>query len=169
MAQKLKKKLCWNCDGSANLEVENCPYCGVYLSPLGTGGEEKEGIFAPPYRMVVKEDEEEVPAVAYSTQEQATKEENTDEGIGASAQMTVPETESGDEMRKVLLCSVLLSGGSILMLFAGVLWLFSQENMLTLRWDSSYWSLYLLIGFPMLAFGCWLLSSLSDNNTNPES
>src|ERR1700722_8685985 len=48
MSQKLKKKLCWNCDGSAALEVENCPYCGVYLSPLGAGGEEKEGIFAPP-------------------------------------------------------------------------------------------------------------------------
>ena len=28
-----KKKLCWSCEGRVAKEAENCPYCGVYLSP----------------------------------------------------------------------------------------------------------------------------------------
>jgi hypothetical protein len=26
-----KKKLCWNCEGNVAKDIDNCPYCGVYV------------------------------------------------------------------------------------------------------------------------------------------
>lgn len=48
MSGEAKKKLCWNCEGLVALHLENCPYCGVYLSPTETATQSMSS-FDPPF------------------------------------------------------------------------------------------------------------------------
>jgi len=140
-----KKKLCWNCEGRITLETDNCPYCGVYLSPLS---EDENPLFSPPYRMD-NEEVEETPPQPYVA-EAASKEISEEP----------PEEEQSHNFAEILIPLLFLLSGAVFFLFSFTLLLFSRQGVFTLSWDGAFWPLYLLIGAPLLGYGGYTLSKL---------
>jgi hypothetical protein len=54
-----------------------------------------------------------------------------------------------------------LSCGGMLLTLSFVLYFFSEHGRLVLEWKSRYWSLYLLLGAPMVYYGFKKLKTLS--------
>jgi len=154
MTIKQKKKLCWNCEGSASFEDENCPYCGVYLSPLSVGGNEAaDDLLNPPYKLKPSDEEEqEIPASPYGQQQE--EEEIEEEPI-----RNEKEDHAENTVQAVLLPLVILSTGFVFLLFSLALLLFSQNDTLTLRWNANYWFVYLAIGIALLFVSWKILDS----------
>lgn len=141
MSKSLKRKLCWNCEGGVSFEEENCPFCGVYLSPHGSENEDEEDIedfFSPPYPA---EKEEEV----------------------LSPPKEKKEIES--DLKKVAVPITLLLSGTVFFLFGLALFLFSRGGIFILRWNGSYWHLYLSFGLAALFFGWKSLNRLSESES----
>lgn len=104
-----KKKLCWNCEGRVDLELENCPYCAVYLGPAPDDeGERTDNILAPPYKLVDSEEGEgQIPISPYALEEvEEKKEEVVEEVIEEVA-------AEPSEIKKVAFPLAFLSGGVI--------------------------------------------------------
>lgn len=162
MKQKTKKKLCWNCDGHAAFEDENCPYCGVYLNPLSIGGdaEKENSLFAPPYR-ISQEEEQEIPASPFVSQGSAEE----PKALTAAPQLDDLIHAKAEDMKAVILPLVLLLSGSMLFFFGTALLLFSENGKFTLTWDASLWFLYFLISGPFLFFGWKALEKISDQKS----
>jgi hypothetical protein len=159
---KVKKKLCWNCEGNAPYEAENCPYCGVYLSPMSLGNQEgKQNLFAPPYKMSESKEDQEVPASPFVAKE---AEKEAEEEAKAESNSSEEQPKAIDDgMKKILVSLILLLAGSVFLLFSIVLLLFSQEGVLTLHWDSGIWFIYLIAGLPMLFIGWRYLQNLRED------
>lgn len=139
MSAVLKKKQCWNCETHVTLSQENCPACGVYLSPSIGGNDQNYNILIPPYRSQLQEDSSHVTKSPYS---QSSKDEDT-----------VQEAVPSANIKLVVITILFLFLGSIFLLFSALLFMFSQNGTLVLRWNAEYWHIYLLIAFPLLFFG----------------
>lgn len=165
MNQKPKKKLCWNCEGSSSVQDENCPYCGVYLSPLSIGDNsgDQHNPFAPPYRMNHTDEEHGIPKSPFATQEKDPLISNEEKVAEARVE------EDSDETQTPILPTVLLLIGGGLLLFTLALVLFSQNGKLTLQWDADYWPLFLLLSGAMLFFGWKKLQNLQDSSEITQS
>ncbi len=89
---------------------------------------------------------------------------------GVDLEGEAPEVPVGDEVHKIVdncldtssskqelikpdIAPWLLLPGAVFFLFGLALYLFSQEGILTLRWNASYWSYYLVLSLPLLYFG----------------
>jgi hypothetical protein len=142
MSKTLKKKLCWNCEGAVSFEEENCPFCGVYLSPHGRDHDEEEeeenDFFTPPYP---SEKEEETPLPKPPLKK-------TDENL--------------TDLKKVAMPVTLLLSGTVFFLFGLALFLFSRGGLFILRWNGSYWHIYLTVGLASLFFGWKSLNKLGE-------
>lgn len=132
-----KHKMCWQCEGNVDFTQDHCPYCGVYLSTERNFSDSNdERPFAPPYKLP-----------------------------------TIQENENGDNINveaatsgvidyiKPLLFLVL---GSTLSIFSLMLFLFSQNGVLTLQWNAEVWYLYLAVSLPLLWLGLRALKSTDD-------
>lgn len=157
MTTKQKKKLCWNCDGRVAMEDENCPFCGVYISSLNAGEQEKEGLFAPPYR-VETEEEQPVHSAPYAKEE--VQEEVQETAARGSSESTQPLLSS--DIKAAVLPLMLLLAGSVSLLFGIALMLFSEHGVLTLHWSGSYWFVYFILSFPMLFLGWRFLQQIEE-------
>lgn len=153
MSTQPKNKLCWNCEGRVSFQDENCPYCGVYLSPLNSEeAEEKSSLFSAPYRPDQPgKEEQSVPAAPYKTQEKS-KPVKTQEPVKPSEDIARTSFIS-NEARTIVLPLILLLSGSVFFLFGIALLLFSQNGVFTLQWNSNYWYVCFLLAIPMLFFG----------------
>ena len=138
-----KIKLCWNCEGRVTLEQENCPYCGVYLSP--SSGSEKDNSILPPYRLVTTEEEAAIPKSPYSTASDAVENEST--------QASLEESNEADQINAIIIPMGLLLIGVSFLLFSLILLLFSDRGVLTLSWNADIWYVYLALAVPSLFFG----------------
>lgn len=150
MKTKPKKKLCWNCEGNVTLQAENCPYCGVYLSP---GDEAKDHPFSPPYKNTQTEGNSEVPVAPYANQEKE------------SSPISKEETEldqDKEQITTIVQPLALLLAGSMFFIFGLALLLFSHNGVFSLHWDGNYWYIYLLISLPMLGFGWMFMRNIKD-------
>lgn len=149
-----KKKLCWNCEGNVSHQQENCPSCGVYLSPSSDSS--KETLFAPPYKIEeASADSNEIPAAPYADQQSSKlSQEASLASIGDNADADRPN---------ILVPLVLLPAGTVLFLFGLALFFFSRDGALTLRWNGTYWFLYLFLGLPLLVYGWRCLTRIQDD------
>jgi hypothetical protein len=158
MKAKPKKKLCWNCEGNVSLQIENCPYCGVYVSP---GNEDKENLFSPPYGPQV-ENKQDIPTPPYAVNS------HTLEGSTTAQDSDLQETEDEKaldeivEIKHFIQPLVLLLAGSVFFIFGLTLLLFSHQGVFSLKWNGNYWFLYLLISLPMIGFGWIALQRMKD-------
>lgn len=141
-----QKKLCWNCDGNVSKEIDNCPYCGVYLH----AGQEEEGTSSWGFSSSSKKEEIPVPLYQIKTD------------IADSAPSSEPEEEAASvspasltlvQLKQDVFPLLLLMSGSVFFLFGIILLLFSQNGTLTLQWDSQYWPIFLLLSFPAIYLG----------------
>lgn len=152
MSTTQKTKLCWNCEGSVSVELENCPYCAVYLGPPEGG----DDLLDPPYRMS-EEGDQQAPAAPYALEEAA------DEQVKEAAQTSV------DEVKTVALPLAFLSLGTVFFMFGLVLLLFSHQGVLTLHWNGHYWFIYLFTALPMLFLGWRALNKLESDTRDRQS
>ena len=156
MNATLKKKLCWNCEGRVGLEEQNCPFCAVYLGPApNDAGERKDDILAPHYKIVEAQEPEPALTTPYSMNEPQSEQ--------AAAIQLPTETTSGP-VQNVALPLTLLSGGLLFLVFGLILFLFSTDGVLTLRWNGSFWYIYVSLAIPLLGFG-WKLIQQLDNKS----
>jgi len=142
MNKPAKLKLCWNCEGSVATHIENCPYCGVYLSPEHAENAKNSGysLLSPPYP--VQAESKEVPKAPYAPLdvEKSEKEEE-------------PVQSKPSDIYEALFPLVLLTSGTVFLLFGLTLFLFATNGSLTLQWNADYWYIYGLIGLPCLFAG----------------
>lgn len=145
-----KKKLCWNCEGRVSFTEENCPFCGVYVSPSNPG---ENSLLKPPYLLVEPEEEQSIPPSPYGDKEHIVSEDT-------SYPQKEEITESRDLKNGVASIAMMLSG-TVFLLFGIVLWLFSDKEVFTLHWETQYWFIYLILAVPMLFFGWRALQKVS--------
>ena len=110
-----KKKLCWNCDGSIPVAVEQCTYCGASQKEGAEQAAQKtqskqKSAFQPPYSMTKNENQQapESPFGFLHQREQTVEEDTQEEPVAEE-----PGTPSSTALRPLLF----LIGGSIFFLF----------------------------------------------------
>ncbi|KAF3362167.1 hypothetical protein PHSC3_001232 [Chlamydiales bacterium STE3] len=160
MNKPTKQKLCWNCEGSVATFIENCPYCGVYLSP-----EHQEelnfDLLKPPYPFTPsKEDSYQPP---YASEEE--QEEKKEESSAVKKSFLKFDTRLIDFVIPI----VLLTIGSVFSLFALVLYLFEEKGLFTLQWDAENWYLYAGVAIPSLLLGCYMFANIQDDDETKNS
>lgn len=159
MVKPSKNKLCWNCEGSVSLQEENCPYCGVYLSPSDEDliEEDVNDLFSPPYSLEEEAEERlsSVPASPYGHEEEETHAES----VGEVAKKM---RSSADDVKRVIIPLTLLLSGTVFFLFGLALFLFSRKNVFILQWNGAYWHFYLMFGVFALVVGWRALSRVEE-------
>lgn len=166
MSKKVKKKLCWNCEGESSFQDESCSYCGVSLTPLSIG-DDKENPLTPPYRLVNEaENVNHIPISPYKSQNPAHEGPKTLLQNEPSSQETAAEQSLSDDFKddlKITLLTVfLLFSGSVLLIFGLMILLFSENGHFILKWSDQYWVLYFVFALPMLFFGWMFLKKLEN-------
>lgn len=143
-----KKKLCWNCEGSVSREVDNCPYCGVYVY---SGEQEDYSNWNAGYH---SEDSRagEIPDPIYRVPKEHGIENNEDEVISSEAS-SFSSSDILTHLKKEVFPILFLMTGSVFFLFGVVLLLFSQNGTLVLQWQSQNGYYFFLLAFPLVAFG----------------
>lgn len=155
-----KKKLCWNCEGSVAKQIDNCPYCGVYLH--GTEPEEAN-IWNPSYTPSIdKESISNITTPFYSSAKNETIEELPTENETQEESKTSPKDYNLllTQLKKDFLPIFFLMSGSIFLLFGLVLFLFSSNGTFTLQWNGDNWIYFLVLSIPFLLLGWSFLQKL---------
>lgn len=150
MKLKKRQKLCSNCEGDIDLDVIVCPYCAADLreeleepskrsSPMQ---QMSHSLYPPPYPI---------------------KEEKGEEPLPRASALPALEEEPGvpkEHIAAVALPILLFALGSLLCLLGLLLFLFSHEGQVVLKWDARLWFLYLFASVPFLVFGYRAISKL---------
>jgi hypothetical protein len=144
-----KKKLCWNCEGNIAKQVDNCPYCGVYVHSPDL--DENNG-WNIPYASGNKK--EEIPTPFYQIHEnnQTHSEEDLEEP-SLSNEESQPNFSVMQQLKEDVLPILLLMSGSIFFLFGIVLFLFSTDGKLILEWNGNLWPYFLALAVPFVYLG----------------
>jgi hypothetical protein len=152
-----KKKLCWNCEGNVAKNIDNCPYCGVYLHAAEM---EDESAWNPSYRPDL--DNEDIPSPLYQIKPQVDEEsEEEAQTAGDSKSMTWNHLFS--QLKYDVFPILFLMMGSVFFLFGIVLLLFSQNGTFTLQWKESDGLYFLLFAVPLIGFGWMYFQRLEAN------
>lgn len=141
-----KKKLCWNCEGNISKEIDNCPYCGVYVHSPDL--DENNGWNIP---YVSGNKKEEIPSPLYQIHE--NNELDTESEDHSEIEALHPASSIFKQLKEDVLPVLLLMSGSIFFLFGIVLFLFSDKGTLTLQWNGDLWPYYLALAVPFVFFG----------------
>lgn len=157
MSSKTAKiKLCWSCEGRVASDVENCPYCGVYLSPQPAQPGKGDPI-VPPYtseREKLPKDKK-APTPPYQPKEKETQGQPQQEDKKPSLKKL--------SMKEVLTPLLSLLSGAVFLLFGLILLLFSdQSGFFTLRWSSDFWPFYVILSVGLLFYGWRTLNQLPE-------
>lgn len=143
---KKRQKLCQNCDGEVDLDVIFCPYCGADLleekpdRPDESSFEKSsQKLYSPPYSpkksIALNLDEEDPPA-----------KEETDEKPVLS--------------KNTFWATFLFTLGVQAFLMGILLFIFSENGVVHLKFDAKMWLFYLVFSIPMLYFGWKAISHI---------
>ncbi len=149
-----QKKLCWQCDGNVSKDIDNCPYCGVYLHETGL---EDDSSWNPSYSPSSLPSPE-IPSPIYPLQiDEKTdlKKEGSEKSLGWLL--------LGKQLKQDLLPLLFLMAGSLFFLFGFVLLLFSQNGTLTLQWQSRDAFYFLFFSLPLMGLGWKFFQQLDSN------
>ena len=133
-----KKKLCWNCEGSVAKDIDNCPYCGVYVH-----AEEMEdnSSWNPSYRAAAEPDD--VPSPLYQIKPEISslndhvskhdrnkqndqKSDSDEENSSSASFQGMSWSQLLVQLKRDIFPTLFLMMGSVFFLFGIVLLLFSQ-------------------------------------------
>ncbi len=172
------KKLCWNCEGGVECDAGQCPFCGVNLVASDSELEGESLREIPPkvteYSVASSEVSDssaaavpsmEVPPPPYQLNQEVESfkisEEEWNQALNApESGAGVSSSSEGDAATRPLL---FLLPGSVLLLFACILFFFSEDGVLSMRWSARFWPLFFLGSIPLLYFGYKALSEQSEN------
>ncbi len=145
-----KTRLCPYCEGSVPLGSPTCRFCGSAFDNTKTPdkgafrGRSAHMDYTPPYSPPTENIHE---SVFYPEKDEKM--------------YKVKESESTEEEEKGhLIALTLLSCGSMLFTLSMFLFFFSEHGRVVLEWKSRYWSLYMILGAPMLYYGFKKLKQL---------
>lgn len=179
MQNRKRMKMCSNCEGMVDLEVIVCPYCGSDISkgPKEEIVEKKtknfddtlSSLYPPPYKpgdfdQNIKENTE------FSEPEPESSLPTFKSGIESdlTKQKTEKKAKPLDKNKMTLLAALIFSVGMNLSLFSVFLLFFSSNGEIFLRWNTSLWYLYSLLGVGLLTVGYRLLSGFTDKPEEPK-
>ncbi|MBY0530311.1 MAG: hypothetical protein K2P51_09045 [Rhabdochlamydiaceae bacterium] len=172
MKQKERQKLCVNCDGRIPLEAIVCPYCAAEATPQASVQEAEyrkqqsfndslAALYPPPYAAKNTESSRKEEYKSAAPMKQADPFKDVSEkrfssvsglGIPSIPAHEQEEAHAVDEKSSFWPLLFLSVGANLLML--GFLQLFFSDNgMLKLEWDSSYWYVYCLAAAPLVLLG----------------
>lgn len=140
MNKKNEKKLCWNCEGSVSLHLEQCPYCGVEVNQIP-----ENPPFASPFQTV--QNSNATPKPPYQNFDVSHEEWNNALEAGEEEQEVYHST------KKEMIALLLLLPGIVFFLFGFMLIFFSSDGILTLHWNQSFAYFYFLGAVPLLYLG----------------
>lgn len=162
MTARPKMKMCWNCEGNVQLTEQFCPYCRVMMEDVPETEEEKQpsAAFPPLYNVQSTAVSHEAPfpppfikTQAFAQPAAMANDEHADEIVNENLSDTI----------HIAMTMTLLMAGMILALFGALLFFFSNDGYLVLRWSDSFWFVYFILGAGMLYFGWHLLMQVDES------
>lgn len=162
MSSTPKRKLCWNCDGSVSLNVDQCTYCGASLKEGAAPQPVKKPAddFKPPFAMPrsAADGMTEIPQPPFDViGKSAASPAETSGDVAAIAAQAPTQVSPFPQGISTLLY---LLAGTVFFLFGLALYLFSQNGIFTLQWTSDFWYIYLVGGAVFLLAGWRSLSQV---------
>ncbi len=128
-----RRKLCWECGGEVPQSAEQCPFCGAAFEVVSTEEGETDAFFSQSSGSADFYSDSEPPKPLYQPiDESVPQEEVSDE----------EEEKADGSARQQLICLCFLIPGFALLLFGIIMFFFSQEGYLTLKWDAS-WGMFI--------------------------
>lgn len=159
MSSTQKKKLCWNCEGYVDRELENCPYCGVYLLDINAQENQawNQSYFSE------NDNTSKLLSSLYPSMESSKEAPSKEEEVHLNKDSEpdlVEEHKSAssqhllwDCLKKDVIPLVFLMTASFFFLFSLILFLFSHEGVFTLQWKGKYWIHFLVASIPLFVIG----------------
>jgi hypothetical protein len=144
MKSNEKMRMCPYCEGTVPLESASCRFCGQAFQECskkvkGAFRDEADPFqYHPPYSPATEPMQE---SVFYPENKESVKRSFAGEEVDQ-------EEENG-----YIVALTLLSCGGMLLTLSLLLLFFSEHGRLVLEWKSRYWSLYMILGTPMLYYG----------------
>jgi len=154
-----KKKLCWNCEGNVAKQIDNCPYCGVYLHPSEI---EEDSTWNAGYPLPSSK-REQIPSSFHEINHEGEVDAQ-EEPTSGEASRSFSWNSLFWQFKRDIFPILFLMMGSLFFLFGVVLLLFSQNGMFTLQWQESHAVYFLLLAFPLIGFGWRFLQQLEETN-----
>lgn len=167
MKTQKRQKLCVNCNGSVDLDVLICPYCGHDLlmekkediedslyQPAGrhlTPNQTIASLYPPAYS---PHQEEEQSRASFTPNHHYDP-----NAVRDPFDQTVDEKEPKKEIGSFLPILV-FSLGAFLAALGLFIFFFSTNGYAILKWNAKYWFIYLLTALPLLIWGYRLLGRL---------
>ncbi len=164
-SQVANQKLCWKCEKAVHVYALRCPYCRSDLThpvkreDFNENSASRPDLFQgsqsaplPPYALQDVEDSQE--------EEMSQEDENSNNETSLKTHFKDPEFKTAFKALAFLL------SGSVFILFALLLFLFSHDGYLTLKWKSQYWPIYFLLSLALLYWGWKALGEVQDEE-NP--
>lgn len=152
-----KMRMCPYCEGSVPLDSPSCRFCGSSFEEgstrlKGATPERRanDSYYNPPY---APNPEAQAESIYYPENEELSN-------PVASSQYDEDEEEVEEE-KGYIFALALLSTGAMLFTLSLLLLFFSEHGRLVLEWKSRYWSLYMILGAPLLYYGFKKLRSLT--------
>jgi hypothetical protein len=149
-----KHKLCSHCEGRIALEAITCPYCNAEQTPAAAkatvSSSVPNSLYTPPYtnkglRYSVSGTES-APAAPDTFKSVAPTTESPTPTIAAQKEIAQEAPNHFWPLFTLSLASIMATLG-LLQLF------FSDNGLLRLEWDSSYWFVYCIAALPLFFFG----------------
>jgi hypothetical protein len=149
------KKLCWNCDGNVSLQLTHCPYCNVDLTSTEKNQKEDYSSFKRKAPLEQEKRGVKIPKPPYASL--ASSEQGVSEEEWQKSLEKVEKEQTSESGKKEMIALLLLLPGVVFLLFGVLLMLFSQNGVLTLKWNESFAYFYFMGALPLLFLGWRLL------------
>jgi hypothetical protein len=147
-----RQKMCLSCEGRIPLDANLCPYCAAeqgsatFLQHKSIQ-ESLTSLYPPPYS-AKKEPHKSETSMSEKKFQTASPIINT-----SIAQPTTEQNSSAAEEKSSFWPLLLLCVGANLLVIGLLQLFFSENNRLTLQWNSKYWFVYCLSALPLFYFG----------------
>ncbi len=176
MKTKDRQKMCCNCDGRIPFDAETCPYCASEQSGKTTAPAMAKELhhqslqdsltsqYTPPYaakNVLFSSSSSDKKEFLNSQKPETLKEPMAEKRFNhSSVSLGVPtipsehaEEQNLDEGKNSFWPILLLSLGTNLLTLGLLQLFFSDNGLLRLEWNSSYWFVYCLAAAPLFFFG----------------
>jgi hypothetical protein len=158
---KTHQKMCWSCDGHVHVYELQCPFCGAELAEEEKQelkraiewAQEETSFQEPFFEKNSSEEREEMQKELEHPPFENLIQEIEEAAVDAPLRWEERETPENRDLENPLASLLLLLPGSLFFLFGLALFLFSHDGILTFKFSSKYWFIYLLGSWPVLYFG----------------
>lgn len=144
---KRDKRLCWNCDGTIGVDLNQCPYCGVAIEMIDLHENEE-----PTVSDELTETDQDL--LHYPSSIPTLADNRASHHNLAKNNLSDGDAKKADEHeKKELTAFLLILPGATLALFGALLFFFAKDGTLTLAWRGNFAYFYMLGALPLLFLG----------------